>query len=214
MEHEAKGDELFGKASDNKSLDDYTKAANQYKIGGCWLKAGHSFEAIAILNSNSSIYATASNYTKAGDMFIKCNNFDKTKECLSKAIKLFLEDGKFASAASSCVKLAEVNDNNNDKLGAIEYYELAYKYYDCENSTATGYSFLLKAAYCLIDLEEYDKALQHLIKCCEFYETKNLTLFKAKKLRFEITIVEMYLCKPINIDKENYNPEILNCYQL
>jgi len=178
----------------NNAIDLYIKAANQYKISKSWLKAGQAFNDAAhlCLETSHGNYNAASNFSKAAEMFRKVDKLSAIK-ALERATQLFLDDGKFSSAAKNKQQIAEIAEEDGRTTDAIIAYEKTCDYYEAENSTSTGMGYLLKAAYLSIDALEYERAITIFEKVAAYYSTNNLTNFKCKTLFFEASICRLFL---------------------
>jgi len=196
--HMQKGGWIFGPSKSekaNSAIDCYVKAANQFKIAKCYQKAGVAFNDAAqlYLETSHGNYQAASHFTKAAEMFRKTEDKKAASQALTRSIKLFLEDGKFSSAAKNCQQLAEVAEEDSRITDAIISYEKACDYYEAENSPSTGYACLLKAAYLCIDVVEYQKAIDILEKAAAYYANNNLTNSKCKQLFFDALVLRIFL---------------------
>jgi tetratricopeptide (TPR) repeat protein len=173
-------------------------------------------------------YQAASNFSKAAEMFRKddrkrgtallhpfknCSSYfyslvsahSLAITCLQRAVKLFLDDGKFSSAAKQNQCIAEMHEEDGRITDAIIAYEKTCDYYEAENSArylskfvcshfiSTGMACLLKAAYLSIDAVEYQRAIDILEKVAAYYATNNLTNFKCKTLFLEASICRLFL---------------------
>jgi len=176
------------------AIDCYIKAANQYKIAKAWLKAGYAFNDAAELSLETSMgnYQAASNFSKAAEMYRK-EDKSRAIKCLDRATQLFLDDGKFSSAAKCKQQVAEIHEEDGRVTDAIIAYEKTCDYYEAENSQSTGMSYLLKAAYLSIDGMEYERAIGIFEKVAAYYATNNITHFKCKTLFFEASICRLFL---------------------
>jgi len=174
--------------------DLYIKAANQYKIAKCYEKAGQAFADAGqlYLESNHGNYSAASNFTKAAEMYRKTNKAAAVKN-LERSVKLFLDDGKFSSAAKNKEQVAEIAAEDGRHTDSIIAYEKAADYYEAENSPSSASACLLKAGYLSVDVCEYEKAITIFEKVAGNYVNNTLTNFKCKQLFFEAQICRMFL---------------------
>jgi len=192
-----KGGGWFGPSKSEKlstAIDLYIKAANQYKIVKSWQKAGTAFNDAAhlCLETSHGNYQAASNFGKAAEMLRKVDKAGAVK-ALERSVQLFLDDGKFASAAKNKQQVAEIAEEDGKLTDAIIAYEKSCDYYEAENSSSTGMGCLLKAAYLCIDALEYEKAISIFDRVAVYYSTNHLTNFKCKTLFFEASICRLYL---------------------
>jgi len=192
-----KGGWFFGPSKSEKAstaVDSYVKAANQFKIAKCFTKSGQAFNDAAqlCLEMTHGDYQAASNFTKAAEMFRKTDKIAAQKS-LERSVKLFLDGGKFSSAAKNTQQLAEIAEEDSRLTDAIIAYEKACDYYEADNSPSTGMACLLKAAYLCIDCCEYDQAINVLERAATHYANNQLTTSKCKQLFFEAGILRMFL---------------------
>jgi len=192
-----KGGWFFGPSKSEKlstAIDLYIKAANQFKIAKNWQKAGIAFNDAAQLSLETSHgnYQAASNFQKAAEMLRKVDKPGAIK-ALERAVQLFLDDGKFASAAKNKQQVAEIAEEDGRTTDAIIAYEKTCDYYEAENSSSTGMGCLLKAAYLCIDAMEYERAIGIFERVSTYYSTNKLTDFKCKTLFFEASICRLFL---------------------
>jgi hypothetical protein len=103
------------------------------------------------LETSHGNYQAASNFSKAAEMFRKsdkprgielfcfkiehkfCAN-ELAVKCLDRAVQLFLDDGKFSSAAKNKQQVAEIHEEDGRTTDAIIAYEKTCDYYEAENS--------------------------------------------------------------------------------
>lgn len=62
-------------------------------------------------------------------------NFIGAVKALERAVQLFLDDGKFASAAKNKQQVAEIAEEDGRTTDAIIAYEKTCDYYEAENSS-------------------------------------------------------------------------------
>jgi alpha-soluble NSF attachment protein len=186
----------------NTAIELYIKAANQYKIAKNWQKAGIAFNDAAhlCLEISHGNYQAASNFQKAAEMLRKVDKQGAIK-ALERAVQLFLDDGKFASAAKNKQQVAEIAEEDGRTTDAIIAYEKTCDYYEAENSASTGMGCLLKAAYLCIDGMEYERAVTIFEKVSTYYSTNKLTEFKCKTLFFEASICRLFLGDTVETKK-------------
>jgi len=195
----------FGPSKSEKlstAIDLYIKAANQFKIAKNWQKAGIAFNDAAQLSLETSHgnYQAASNFQKAAEMLRKVDKPGAIK-ALERAVQLFLDDGKFASAAKNKQQVAEIAEEDGRTTDAIIAYEKTCDYYEAENSASTGMGCLLKAAYLCIDAMEYEKAITIFERVSTYYSSNKLTDFKCKTLFFEASICRLFLGDTVETKK-------------
>ncbi len=193
---EQRGDEYINTAKklrDEESIKNYIHAGNQFNISECYLKAGDAFAIAAqqLLDKKEN-YRSAAIFSKAGENYVKIDN-SKAKICLDKSVDLFVDNGNMAAAAKKLEILAMISFNDKHLSDAAELYEKAQKYWNSEDSPATGYQSLLKAEYILIDIGEYNKAVLHLERIGSYYKNQPIMIVKCREIFFEIGILKLYL---------------------
>lgn len=199
-EYEKKGDSLVQQANEenlpqDRKIDLLIKASIQYKIAKAYLKTANVLIIIGDLYNSQPYgeYQAASSYQKAGENFLLLNDYNNSKIYFDRAIILFGDNGKFASAAKVIVIVANLLIKQNLLSEAIIYCHKAHEFYLLEGSPATGFANLLKAGYLLLDLARYQEAIKCLGIVFNYYINNNLANIKCKELLLEIGIVNLCL---------------------
>ena len=189
-------EELLNIANNSNLPQDYIKAGNKFILEDRYDLAAVAFQRageILISSSFNKNYLAANNFVKSAENFIKVGNYNLSYQLLLTAINIYLEDGKFATAAKQLSNLGDLYYQNKDLPLAIDSYEKSCKWFCYENSKSTGYSILYKVAELYIENKEYSKAIKFLIQIKEYYESNKLTKFKCKQLFLEILIIKLYI---------------------
>jgi len=176
------------------AIDCYIKAATQYKIAKAWQKGGIAFNDAAELSLETSMgsYQAASNFSKAAEMFRKTDKARAVK-CLERSCQLFLDDGKFSSAAKNKQQVAEIHEEDGRITDAIIAYEKTCEYYEAENAQSTGFACLLKAGYLCIDAMEYERAIGIFERVAAYYASNSVMFFKCRTIFLEASICRLFL---------------------
>ena len=196
---------LFGPSESEKvsrAIDYYIMAATKYSLIKNYDKAGKTFAEAALLylDTKHGKYLAAVNYTKSADNYLKVNKH-QAKIYLEKSIKLYLDEGKFSTAAKNSEMLAEIYLEDKYFSDAAAAYECAHDYSEIDKSLNLATSCLVKAAYILIGNEDYDRSIINLEKSAAYY-AKTTNDFRCRPLYFDISIIKMFLgdiveCKSI-----------------
>lgn len=81
--------------------------------------------------------------------------------CLTKAIGIYTNNGKFTQAARYHQAIAEIYESETIDLDkAIQHYEQAADFFRGEESNSSANKCLLKVAQYAAQLKNYDKAIQ------------------------------------------------------
>uniref|UniRef100_A0AAY4B1G7 Alpha-soluble NSF attachment protein n=1 Tax=Denticeps clupeoides TaxID=299321 RepID=A0AAY4B1G7_9TELE len=153
---------FFGSSSKvEEACDMYVRAANMYKMAKNWNAAGSAFTKAARLRLQAqSKHDAAAHFIDAGHAFKKSDPEEAIK-CLSRAIEIYTDMGRFTIAAKHHVSIAEIYESELlDIDKAVAHYEQAGDYYKGEESTSAANKCLLKVASYAAQLEQYQKAVQ------------------------------------------------------
>ncbi|KAI5608401.1 hypothetical protein C0J50_6872, partial [Silurus asotus] len=157
---------LFGTFLGNSSkaeeaCDMYTKAANMFKMAKNWRAAGDAFCKTAKVHlKTQNKHNAAVSFVDAGNAYRKTDPQDAIK-CLSRAIDIYTDMGRFTIAAKHHVTVAEIYESELQDINkAVAHYEQAGDYYKGEESTSSANKCLLKVAMYAAQLEKYQKAIQ------------------------------------------------------
>ncbi|XP_043724072.1 alpha-soluble NSF attachment protein 2-like [Telopea speciosissima] len=158
-EKKLNGWNLFGGSKYEDAAELYEKAASSYKLAKSWDKGGSAYIKIADCHLKSeSKHEAASSYVDAA----KCYNKTSPKEaisCLTKAVNLFKEIGRFNIAARHCKEIGELYEQEQDFEQAIVFYEQAADLFESEESTTSANQCKQKIAQFAAQMEQYQKAI-------------------------------------------------------
>uniref|UniRef100_A0AAY4DHY5 Alpha-soluble NSF attachment protein n=1 Tax=Denticeps clupeoides TaxID=299321 RepID=A0AAY4DHY5_9TELE len=131
---------FFGSSSKvEEACDMYVRAANMYKMAKNWNAAGSAFTKAARLRLQAqSKHDAAAHFIDAGHAFKKSDPEEAIK-CLSRAIEIYTDMGRFTIAAKHHVSIAEIYESELlDIDKAVAHYEQAGDYYKGEESTSAA----------------------------------------------------------------------------
>lgn len=189
--------QLLNPANHNpqRMIDLLSKASTYYKLAKLHSQTANVFVMLGDLYCTTSHnnYQAAINFRNAGDNFVLAEDYEDAKINFDKASKLFLEEGKFSSAAKIVTTVADMLNNQKMFNEAIAYYTKAYDYYLMENSASTACSNLLKAAYLMLEMNRYQETNKCLETVYNYYINHDLTVFKCRELMLHIGIIDIYL---------------------
>lgn len=190
---EAKGDEfakkadkklksfsLFGsstKYEDGAELLD--KAANQYKLGKAWEKAGETYVRLSEIHKKlESEHEAASALVDAANAYRKVNSA-KALECMQNAVSIFTNIGRLSMAAKHLKDMAEIYEKEDNAEDALTFYQQAADLYAGEEVNSTSNQCKLKVAQFAAQLEQYPKAV-------EIYEEIAKSSLDSNLLRYSV----------------------------
>ncbi|KAK0150100.1 Alpha-soluble NSF attachment protein [Merluccius polli] len=151
---------LFGSSSkQEEACELYVRAANMFKMAKNW--CGNAFSQAAQLHLQmQSKHDAATNFIDAGNAFKKADPHEAIN-CLSRAIEIYTDMGRFNIAAKHHIAIAEIFETELvDVDKAVAHYEQAADYYKGEESTSSANKCLLKVATYAAQLEQYPKAIE------------------------------------------------------
>lgn len=153
---------IFGGSSKlEEACELYVRAANMYKMAKNWCGAGNAFSQAARLHLQmQSKHDAASNFIDAGNAFKKADPLEAIN-CLTLAIEIYTDMGRFTIAAKHHISIAEIYETEMVDIDqAVAHYERAGDYYKGEESTSSANKCLLKVATYAAQLEQYQKAIE------------------------------------------------------
>ncbi|MCI4394521.1 hypothetical protein PGIGA_G00169910 [Pangasianodon gigas] len=153
---------FFGSSSKaEEACDMYTRAANMFKMAKNWRAAGDAFcKAAKVHLKTQSKHNAAVSFIDAGNAYKKADPQEAIK-CLSRAIDIYTDMGRFTIAAKHHITVAEIYESDLlDIDKAVAHYEQAGDYYKGEESTSSANKCLLKVAMYAAQFEQYQKAIQ------------------------------------------------------
>jgi alpha-soluble NSF attachment protein len=86
--------------------------------------------------------------------------FSEAVNCLSKAIEIYTDMGRFTMAARHHISIAEIYETDvGDLEKAMQHYEQAADYYKGEESNSSANKCLLKVAQHAAQMDKFEKAI-------------------------------------------------------
>uniref|UniRef100_A0A094ZU68 Alpha-soluble NSF attachment protein n=1 Tax=Schistosoma haematobium TaxID=6185 RepID=A0A094ZU68_SCHHA len=193
-----KGFFSFGLGSDktDEVISLYEKAGNCFKMAHNWTEAGNAFlEAANLSLSQKSKHDAATHYVNASLVFKK-DDPKKSIQCLTKAIEIYTEMGRFTIAAKHHMTIAEICEKDLvDIEQAIRHYEQAADYYKGEESSSSAMKCQLAVAQLASQLGQCDKAANLFEeKLSEALEQENVEAFTTAVQEYDnITRLEPWI---------------------
>ena len=142
------------------AVEHFKKAANLYKMGKEWEKAGNSWKMSFECFSNLKSRHEAANSLFEASKCYKKVNINEAIKALLLAINYYLEDGNFTTAARHKKKVAEMYENLGDIENAIIQYEQAGDLYDGENITYLSNACKIKVGIHSAQIGNLEKAVK------------------------------------------------------
>jgi len=171
---------LFGGQSKvEEAAELYKSGANAFKMAKKWSQAGKAFcDAAQIhLVHCSSKHEAASNFVDAGNCFKKSDP-EEAVNCLTKAIEIYTDMGKFTIAAKHHQAIAEIYESEMiDLEKAMSHYRQAADYFKGEESSSSANKCLLKVAQYAAQMEKYEQAI-------EIYEEVGTSCMDSQLLKY------------------------------
>ncbi len=142
MNYTQQANTLKGNAEMASRLDGYKessslfeKAGSYYKMGKEWNSAGDVFRRAAEDSMNFSTYMAAVNFTKAGELYAKCEN-EAAVMAFENGIENWIDNNRMIQAARAYSFLGEFHAKKERPVPAIESHSAASDLYDAENRPA------------------------------------------------------------------------------
>lgn len=153
---------LFGGGANKQeeAIECYQRAGNMFKMSKNWNKAGECFcEAASIHGRLGNRHDAGTNFVDASNCYKKVD-VDQATACLEKSIEIYIDMGRFTTAAKHHQSIAEMYEGDPNTLTkAIQHYEQAADYFKGEESLSSANKCMLKVAQYAAQLEEYEKAI-------------------------------------------------------
>ncbi|XP_048831473.1 N-ethylmaleimide-sensitive factor attachment protein, beta a isoform X1 [Brienomyrus brachyistius] len=139
----------------------YARAANMFKMAKNWSAAGNAFRQVAKIHMQlQNKHDSATSFIDAGTAYKKVDP-QEAINCLSAAIDIYTDMGRFTIAARHHVSIAEIYESEMvDVEKAIIHYEQAADYYKGEDSKSSANKCLVKVGFYSAQLEQYQKAIE------------------------------------------------------
>jgi len=125
-----------------------------FKMAKNWAAAGDAFCKAGDLHfKNGQKHDAATNFCDAATCFKKVD-VKQASGCLSRAIELYLEMGRFQIAAKHHQTIGEMLESDGDLNTAIQHYEQAAEYFKGEESNAAASACMKKVAAHAAQMED------------------------------------------------------------
>lgn len=176
----------------DEAIELFIRAANMFKMAKKWSAAGNAFcEAASLHWKAENKHDAASCYVDASTCFKKGDS-KKSVECLTKAIEIYTDMGRFNMAAKHHMTVAEIYETEAaDIEKAITHYEQAADYYKGEESNTSANRCMLNVARYAAQLEKYDKAIQIYEEVAANCIESALLKYSAKEYFFRAALCHM-----------------------
>ncbi len=164
----------------------YKSAHNAYKMTKQWQEAGVAAQKMAEcyhphLNSKGE---AASAFQAASTCFQKVNP-NEAVACLTRAVELYVDEGRFQVAAKQEQQIGELLEEMGDMEQAITHYQTAADYFDGEGQASAAAKVKLKVAdWCALN-SQYARAIEIYEATAIAYLANNLLKWSAKELFFK-----------------------------
>ncbi|KAI8482637.1 PREDICTED: alpha-soluble NSF attachment protein-like [Branchiostoma belcheri] len=185
---------LFGGGSTKleDAADMYVRAANMFKVAKKWSAAGNAFcEAAKLQIQLNSKHEAATCFVDAGNCYKKTDP-QEAVNCISRAVEIFTDMGRFTIAAKNHISIAEIYETEIVDIDkAISNYEQAADYYKGEESSSSANKCLLKVAQYAAQLEQYPKAIEIYEQVAVTAMDNSLLKYSAKEYFFKAALCHL-----------------------
>jgi len=184
---------MFGGANkQDEALELYGRAANLYKMAKKWSKAGQTFVTVATHHAKlGNKHDSATNYVDASNCFKKSDPKEAIN-CLSKAIDVYTDMGRFTIAAKHHQTIAEIYEGDvADLERAMQHYEKSADFFRGEESNSSANKCMLKVAMYAAQLENYDRAIKIYEQVAATSLESSLIKYSAKEYFFRASLCHL-----------------------
>lgn len=166
--------------------DMFIKAANLFKLSKNWDSAADAhLRAAQCRLKLKSRYEAAQSYVDAANCYRHSNPIEAVR-CLQMASEIYIDNGKFQTAAKHEKEMAEICEEDGQDLDqAIAHYKQAADYFMGENATSSANQCKLKAAQLLSEKGKYAEAIEFLEAVSTNSVDNNLLKFSVKEYLFK-----------------------------
>lgn len=184
---------LFGGANkQDEALECYERAANLFKMGKKWSRAGQTFVTLSqhhIKGGNK--HEAATNYVNASNCYKKSDP-NEAAGCLLKAVDIYTDMGRFNVAAKHHQTIAEIYESDvADLEKAMHHYEQAADFFKGEESNSSANKCMLKVAQYAAQLENYDRAIKIYEDVSSHALESSLLKYSAKEYYFRASLCHL-----------------------
>merc|ERR1711874_576262 len=163
---------LFGGANkQDEALECYGRAANLFKMAKKWSQAGQTFVTVATHHAKlGNKHDSATNYVDAANCYKKSDPKEAVN-CLSKAIDVYTDMGRFTIAA--------------------KHYQTSADFFRGEESNSSANKCMLKVAMYAAQLENYDRAIKIYEQVAATALESSLIKYSAKEYFFRASLCHL-----------------------
>lgn len=140
----------------------YVKAAIQFKTAKKWAEAGEAYKRSAetsLLPELDETTNAAQNFEESANCYKKVSPSDAVAQ-MERAVGIYVEMGRFARAATSQKKIAEIYEQDIvDLERAMTAYEKAADWFEGEDQKSNANKCKIKVALFEAEMENYAKAI-------------------------------------------------------
>lgn len=176
----------------DEAIELYVRAGNMFKMAKQWSQAGSAFcEAADLHWKAGNKHDSATGYVDAGVCFKKSDPKEAVA-CLTKAIEIYTDMGRFSIAAKHHMTVAEIYESEIvDIETAITHYEQAADYFKGEESRTSAHRCMLNVARYAAQLEKYEKAISIYEEVAKDCIDSSLLKYSAKEHFFRACLCHM-----------------------
>lgn len=183
-EKKMKGFKMFGNKFE-EAQEMLEKAANLYKMGKCWMKAGNTYKRLSEVHLKlESPYDAATSLQEAANCFVKVNPPDGIA-CLLEAVDMFREMGKLPQAAKLHKQIGEMYEGESDMEKAIQHFTKSAEFYEAESQPAGAQPSFIKIAMLSAQVENYTLAVDTFEKLASMALDNPMLRYGAKDHLFK-----------------------------
>ncbi|XP_059095283.1 alpha-soluble NSF attachment protein-like isoform X2 [Tigriopus californicus] len=184
---------LFGGQNKvDEALEMYNRAGNLYKMGKKWSSAGNTFVTVAQHHVKlGNKHDAATSYVDAANCYKKSDP-QEAANCLSKAVDIYTDMGRFSIAAKHHQTIAEIYENEiADLEKAMQHFEMAADFFRGEESNSSANKNMLKVAQYAAKLENYERAIQIYEQVASSALESSLLKYSAKEYFFRASLCHL-----------------------
>lgn len=149
---------FFHSADPEAASDLYEKAANLHKLDKSWEKAGEMLEKVAeCQNALGATFSAGRRYQEAAMAYANGKS-PKGVEAWSKAIGLYVEEGKFSQAGKAKKELAALQEADGQYTQAYDNLMAAIDFLETAHEPVAAGQLKSKAAHLAVDCGEFATA--------------------------------------------------------
>lgn len=191
-DYEAKGQDFLAKADKKlksmsffgnkyeEATELYEKAGNNFKLAKNWQTAGEVYRKLAEVQLKlDSKHEAAQASVESAKAFLKVDR-KAAISSLQQAVQLYTDMGRLTMAARQLREIAELEEKEDHKEVAMEFYTQAADLFAGEESTADANKCRLKVAQFSAELNKYPEAVDIYEDIAKGCVDNNLLKYSAK----------------------------------